>query len=98
MYYLVVYITNGVSLIWLKYCIASSGLVVRSMECWVDAIVLLLTNSKKLANHIGAMKLFICHYNLTKASAFHGAHYLTTRTPPLSQSGIPPQWALNHNS
>src|SRR5262245_14398422 len=28
-----------------------------------------LSFSKKLANHIGAMKLFICHYNLTKAAA-----------------------------
>ena len=27
-----------------------------------------LSFSKKLANHIGAMKLFICHYNLTKAA------------------------------
>ena len=25
--------------------------------------------SKKLANHIGALKLFICHYNLTRATA-----------------------------
>ena len=31
-----------------------------------------LSCSKKLANHIGAMKLFICHYNLTKAPALHG--------------------------
>jgi insertion element IS1 protein InsB len=31
-----------------------------------------LSFSKKLANHIGAMKLFICHYNLTRAPAFHG--------------------------
>ena len=28
-----------------------------------------LSFSKKLANHIGAMKLFICHYNLTRARA-----------------------------
>jgi insertion element IS1 protein InsB len=28
-----------------------------------------LSFSKKLANHIGAIKFFICHYNLTKASA-----------------------------
>jgi insertion element IS1 protein InsB len=28
-----------------------------------------LSFSKKLANHIGAIKLFICHYNLTKAAA-----------------------------
>jgi insertion element IS1 protein InsB len=26
-----------------------------------------LSFSKKLANHIGAIKMFICHYNLTKA-------------------------------
>jgi insertion element IS1 protein InsB len=25
--------------------------------------------SKKLANHIGAIKYFICHYNRTKATA-----------------------------
>ncbi len=28
-----------------------------------------LSLSKKLANHIGAIKLFICHYNLTRAAA-----------------------------
>lgn len=28
--------------------------------------------SKKLARHIGAIKLFICHYNLTQAPALHG--------------------------
>jgi IS1 family transposase len=28
-----------------------------------------LSFSKKLVNHIGAMKLFICHYNLTRAAA-----------------------------
>jgi insertion element IS1 protein InsB len=28
-----------------------------------------LSCSKKLAHHIGASKLFICHYNLTKAAA-----------------------------
>jgi insertion element IS1 protein InsB len=28
-----------------------------------------LSFSKKLANHIGASKLFICHYNLTRAAA-----------------------------
>jgi insertion element IS1 protein InsB len=28
-----------------------------------------LAFSKKLANHIGAIKYFICHYNLTKAAA-----------------------------
>jgi insertion element IS1 protein InsB len=28
-----------------------------------------LSFSKKLANHIGAIKLFVCHYNLTRAAA-----------------------------
>jgi IS1 transposase len=28
-----------------------------------------LSFSKKLANHVGAIKLFICHYNLTRAEA-----------------------------
>jgi insertion element IS1 protein InsB len=28
-----------------------------------------LSFSKKLANHSGAIKLFICHYNLTRAAA-----------------------------
>jgi insertion element IS1 protein InsB len=28
-----------------------------------------LSFSKKLDNHIGAIKLFICHYNLTRATA-----------------------------
>jgi insertion element IS1 protein InsB len=28
-----------------------------------------LSFSKKLANHIGAIKLFLCHYNLTQAAA-----------------------------
>ena len=31
-----------------------------------------LAFSKTLAHHIGAIKLFICHYNLTKAPALHG--------------------------
>jgi IS1 family transposase/transposase-like protein len=31
-----------------------------------------LSFSKKLANHVGAIKLFICHYNLTKVPALHG--------------------------
>ena len=30
-----------------------------------------LSFSKKLANHIGAIKYFICHYNLTRAAALH---------------------------
>jgi insertion element IS1 protein InsB len=28
-----------------------------------------LSFSKKLANHVGAIKYFICHYNLTKTTA-----------------------------
>jgi insertion element IS1 protein InsB len=28
-----------------------------------------LSFSKKLANHIGAIKYFICHYNLTRTTA-----------------------------
>jgi len=28
-----------------------------------------LSFSKKLANHIGAINLFICHYHLTKVAA-----------------------------
>jgi insertion element IS1 protein InsB len=28
-----------------------------------------LSFSKKLANHIGAIKMFICHYNLSRAKA-----------------------------
>jgi hypothetical protein len=28
-----------------------------------------LSFSKKLANHIGAIKYFICHYNLARAAA-----------------------------
>jgi insertion element IS1 protein InsB len=31
-----------------------------------------LSFSKKLANHVGAIKMFICHDNLTKAPALHG--------------------------
>jgi IS1 family transposase len=31
-----------------------------------------LSFSKKPANHIGAIKLFICHYNLMKVPALHG--------------------------
>jgi insertion element IS1 protein InsB len=31
-----------------------------------------LSFSKKLANHIGAIKWFMCHYNLLKAPALHG--------------------------
>lgn len=30
-----------------------------------------LAFSKKLANHIGAIRYFICHYNLTRAAALH---------------------------
>jgi len=34
-----------------------------------------LAFSKKLANHIGAIKYFVCNYNLTRATAYHGYHY-----------------------
>ena len=42
-----------------------------------------LSFSKKLTNHIGAIKYFICHYNLEK-----GEHYLcsTTQNGPESAS------------
>ena len=38
-----------------------------------------LSFSNKLANHIGALKLFICHYNLTRA-AEESEHYLECTT------------------
>jgi IS1 family transposase/transposase-like protein len=31
-----------------------------------------LAFSKKLANHIGAIKFFLCHYNLTRVASLHG--------------------------
>jgi IS1 transposase len=34
-----------------------------------------LAFSKKLANHIRAIRYFICYYSLTRAAAFHGSHY-----------------------
>jgi hypothetical protein len=34
-----------------------------------------LSSSKKLANHIGAIKFCICHYNLVKAAALPMEHY-----------------------
>jgi hypothetical protein len=34
-----------------------------------------LSSSKKLANHIGAIKFCICHYNLVKAAALPVEHY-----------------------
>ena len=33
-----------------------------------------LAFSKKLAHHIGAIKYFICYYNLARAPALHGSH------------------------
>lgn len=33
-----------------------------------------LSFSKKLANHVGAIKYFICDYNLTKSAALPGQH------------------------
>jgi hypothetical protein len=35
----------------------------------------MLSFSKKLAYHIGALKYFICHYNLAKAAALPVQHY-----------------------
>jgi hypothetical protein len=34
-----------------------------------------LSFSKNLANHIGAINYFICHYNLTKCAALPEQHY-----------------------
>ena len=31
-----------------------------------------LSFSKKLTNHIGALRYFLCHYNLMRAAALHG--------------------------
>jgi insertion element IS1 protein InsB len=36
-----------------------------------------LAFSQNLANHIGAIKYFICHYNLTKCAALPESHYRT---------------------
>jgi insertion element IS1 protein InsB len=46
-----------------------------------------LSFSKKRAHHVGAIKLFICSYNLTRAAA-QSEHYLaiTTRFPTLLSS------------
>jgi hypothetical protein len=38
-----------------------------------------LSFSKNLTNHIGAIKYFICHYNLTKCAALPEEHYLSER-------------------
>jgi hypothetical protein len=38
-----------------------------------------LSFSKNLANHIGAIKYFICDYNLTKCAALPGWHYQSER-------------------
>ena len=45
-----------------------------------------LSFSKKLANHIGAIKYFICHYNLTKAKAVECQHYMDITTQLSSRS------------
>jgi hypothetical protein len=39
----------------------------KANKQWVWLVREVLSFSKKLANHIGAIKLFICHYNLTRA-------------------------------
>src|SRR5262245_32892373 len=38
-------------------------------QCVSRLVRVALSFSKKLANHIGAIKLFICHYNLTRVAA-----------------------------
>jgi insertion element IS1 protein InsB len=38
-------------------------------QCVSRLVRYTLSFSKKLANHIGAIKFFICHYNLTRAAA-----------------------------
>jgi hypothetical protein len=45
-----------------------------------------LSFSKKLANHMGAIKLLICHYNLTKVPALHGQHYRFIELPQQSNT------------
>ena len=40
-----------------------------------------LSFSKKLANHIGAIKYFICHYNLTRVDPHAGQASLTIMAP-----------------
>ena len=37
-----------------------------------------LSFSKNLANHIGAIRYFICDYNLTKCAVLLGSHYQTS--------------------
>ena len=45
----------------------------NTLRQWVSRVVReALSFSKTLANHIGAITLFICHYNLTQAPALHG--------------------------
>ena len=39
-----------------------------------------LAFSKKLANHLGAIKYFVCRYNLTRAAALPVSHYLEITT------------------
>jgi insertion element IS1 protein InsB len=42
----------------------------HALRQWVSRLVReALSFSKKLANHIGAIKMFTCHYNLTRAAA-----------------------------
>jgi hypothetical protein len=48
-----------------------------------------LAFSKKLAKHIGAIKYFICHYNLTKAAALPVEHYLIFSTPWVTRTPDP---------
>jgi IS1 family transposase len=54
-----------------------------------------LSFSKKLANHIGAIKLFICHYNLRRVAAASRQHYLcsTTQLPGCDAYSLPQRMA-----
>src|SRR5438552_7345137 len=63
-----------------------------------------LSFSKKLANHIGAIKLFICHYNLTKAPALHGgscwipgSYTPCTGLKPLILNGFFQRYHIGHD-
>ncbi len=52
-----------------------------------------LSCSKKLANHIGAIKFFICHYNLEKAAALPLEHYLPSTTRSASSMSSSTAWS-----
>jgi hypothetical protein len=46
-----------------------------------------LSFSKKVENHIGAIKFFICHYNLEKAAALPDNHLEGSSTEDYSEGG-----------